>query len=55
MMNNRQGNKGDLAYVFDIDGVFLKGGSLIPKSKEAFQLVKKREVPYIFLSAEGRK
>lgn len=43
-------DKGDLAYVFDIDGVFLKGGSLIPNSKEAFQLVKKREVPYIFLT-----
>lgn len=38
------------AFVFDIDGVFLKGDSLIPRSKEAFQLVKTRNVPYIFLT-----
>ena len=37
------------AFVFDIDGVFLKGGTLIPRAKEAFLLVKERKVPYIFL------
>lgn len=38
------------AYIFDIDGVFLKGGALIDKSKEAFKRVKDKNIPYIFLT-----
>lgn len=40
----------DPAFIFDIDGVFLKGGHLIPKAKEAFKLVKEKNIPYIFLT-----
>lgn len=38
------------AFVFDIDGVFLKGGTLLPRAGEAFLKVKERKVPYIFLT-----
>lgn len=38
------------AFVFDIDGVFLKGGTLLPRAAEAFLKVKERKVPYIFLT-----
>ncbi|OTB16584.1 hypothetical protein K445DRAFT_21540 [Daldinia sp. EC12] len=41
------------AFVFDIDGVFIRGEKLIPGARETIQLLQKRKDPFIFLTNGG--
>lgn len=52
--------KVDFAFAFDIDGVLLKGGQVIPEAKEALRMLNGDNedgivVPYIFLTNGGGK
>mmetsp|Transcript_13188 Transcript_13188/g.24454 ORF Transcript_13188/g.24454 Transcript_13188/m.24454 type:complete len:342 (+) Transcript_13188:196-1221(+) len=38
---------------FDIDGVLLRGKKMLPGAKEAVQLLRKRNIPHIFLTNGG--
>jgi len=46
-------------FFFDIDGVFLKGKSIIPEAKQAFNLLLDRhgkwKVPAVFVTNAGNK
>ncbi|KAI1808087.1 HAD-superfamily hydrolase [Daldinia bambusicola] len=41
------------AFVFDIDGVFIRGEKLIPGARETIQLLQRRNDPFIFLTNGG--
>ncbi|KAI8963721.1 HAD-superfamily hydrolase [Daldinia sp. FL1419] len=41
------------AFVFDIDGVFIRGENIIPGARETIQLLQKRNDPFIFLTNGG--
>lgn len=43
----------DFAFVFDIDGVLLRGSSPIPHAKEALSLLDNHNVPFILLTNGG--
>ncbi|KAI1662615.1 HAD-superfamily hydrolase [Daldinia decipiens] len=41
------------AFVFDIDGVFIRGEKLIPGARETIRLLQRRNDPFIFLTNGG--
>ncbi|KAF3058111.1 putative CDP-alcohol phosphatidyltransferase class-I family protein C22A12.08c [Daldinia childiae] len=41
------------AFVFDIDGVFIRGEKLIPGARETIRLLQRRKDPFIFLTNGG--
>lgn len=50
----------DYAFAFDIDGVLLKGGKVIPEAKQAMRVLNGEntdglKVPYIFVTNVGVK
>ncbi|CUM64533.1 uncharacterized protein PRCAT00002139001 [Priceomyces carsonii] len=43
----------DIAFVFDIDGVLVRGSHPLPKAKEALELLNKHKVPFILMTNGG--
>lgn len=43
----------DYAFVFDIDGVLVRGSKPIPSAKPALELLQKNQVPYLLLTNGG--
>lgn len=44
-----------VAYVFDIDGVLIRGSQVIPQAKPALQALNKHQIPWILLTNGGGK
>lgn len=47
------GIKNEVAFVFDIDGVLLRGKKAIPSAKPALELLNTNKIPYILLTNGG--
>ncbi|KAI5955826.1 hypothetical protein KGF54_001328 [Candida jiufengensis] len=45
--------KSDFAFVFDIDGVLIRGKKPIPQAKPALELLNKNKIPYILMTNGG--
>jgi hypothetical protein len=40
-------------FLFDIDGVLVKGPKALPHAREALELVRSQNVPYVFVTNNG--
>lgn len=45
--------RSDVAFVFDIDGVLLRGSKPIPQARASLELLNKNKIPFIFLTNGG--
>lgn len=43
----------DLAFVFDIDGVLMRGAKPIPEASKSLELLNEHKVPFILLTNGG--
>ncbi|GMM37334.1 hypothetical protein DASC09_046590 [Saccharomycopsis crataegensis] len=49
----RRNNPNEIAFVFDIDGVLIRGGQPIPQAKPTLELLKSLQVPFMLLTNGG--